>query len=299
MEPGGDGHHEALHFHHPPKRVVSLVPSLTESMFDLGLGSSVVGITDYCIHPAEDVVNLPHLGGPKAPRIDDILSLKPDLVLANWEENTSQAIEALETAGISVWTSFPRTVRESLDVLWILVGLFHNQVSAARLETLELTLDWATSSMIERRPLLCFCPIWYEKSSEGSPWWMTFNRHTYCHDLLHLLGCQNIFAERERCYPIEADLGQSQPEAPGSRDTRYPRVVLSEIRAAKPDVILLPSEPFEFNDTHRLDLIEQLADVPAVEHGHIFLVDGSLITWHGTRLAHALRELPTLLDCCQ
>ncbi len=299
MEQGGDGHHEALHFHHPPKRVVSLVPSLTESMFDLGLGSSVVGITDYCIYPAEEVAKLPHLGGPKTPRIDEILLLKPDLVLANWEENTRQAIEALETAAVPVWVSFPKTVRESLDVLWTLVGLFRNQNSAARMETLELTLEWATSSMIERRPLRCFCPIWYEKLSDGSQWWMTFNRHTYCHDLLHLLGCQNVFAERERRYPLEADLGRSQPESAESRDTRYPRVLLSEIHAARPDVILLPSEPFEFNDTHRSNLIEQLSGIPAVEDDHVYLVDGSLITWHGTRLAHALRELPTLLDGCQ
>jgi len=299
METGGDGHHEALHFHHPPKRVVSLVPSLTESMFDLGLGSSVVGITDYCIHPADVVVNLPRLGGPKTPRISDILSLKPDLVLANWEENTRQAVEALETAGLSVWVSFPKTVRESLDVLWTLVGLFHDQVSAARLETLELTLEWATSSVIERTPLRYFCPIWYDQTIDGGEWWMTFNRHTYCHDLLSLLGCQNVFAERERRYPLEADLGLAQSQAPESRDIRYPRVVLSEIQSARPDLILLPNEPFEFDDTHRMHLIEQLVGIPAVERGHIYLVDGSLITWHGTRLAYALRELPTLLDSCQ
>ena len=299
MQPGGDGHHEALHFHHPPKRVVSLVPSLTESMFDLGLGSSVVGITDFCIYPSSAVENLPRLGGPKMPRIGDILSLKPDLVLANWEENTHQVVEALENAGLSVWVSFPKTVRESLDVLWTLIGLFRNQVSAARLETLELTLEWATSSVIERRSLRFFCPIWYEQTPDGNQWWMTFNRHTYCHDLLRILGCQNVFAERERRYPLEADLGLAQPEAIESRDTRYPRIVLSEIQIAQPDLILLPSEPFEFNDTHRVDLIEKLARTPAVERGQIYLVDGSLITWHGTRLAHALRELPALLDSCQ
>lgn len=295
----GNGHHEALHFRQPPKRVVSLVPSLTESLFDLGLGTSVVGITDYCIHPSDALETLPRLGGTKTPRISDILSLNPDLVLANWEENSPETVEALETAGLSVWVSFPKTVRESLDVLWILVGLFHNQISATRLNTLELTLDWAKSSVIERKPLRYFCPIWYQQVSGGSQWWMTFNRNTYCHDLLDLLGCQNVFAERERRYPLEADLGLAMPQPPEARDTRYPRVVLSEICSAQPEVILLPSEPFSFTDAHRLELIEQLAGIPAIDHGHIYLVDGSLITWHGTRLAHALRELPALLDSCR
>src|SRR5512137_741739 len=93
---GGNGHREALHFTHPPKRVVSLVPSLTESMFDLGFGGSLVGITDYCTKPKGSVEAIAHVGGPKNPHIQEILDLKPDLVLADWEENTRASVTELD-----------------------------------------------------------------------------------------------------------------------------------------------------------------------------------------------------------
>jgi iron complex transport system substrate-binding protein len=292
----GNGHNKkALHFHHPPKRVVSLVPSLTESMFDLGLGEYVVGITDYCIHPGEGVANLPRLGGPKDPRLAEIIDLQPELVLANMEENTRLSVESLEAHGLAVWVTFPKSVRQSLDVLWTLVGLFRSQVAVMRLEMLELTLDWAISAAAERPSLPGFCPIWSELTPNGVEWWMTFNQETYCHDLLALLGFQNVFGERRRLYPLEADLGLAQPEDPGERDTRYPRVTRQEIEAAQPQVMLLPSEPFAFNENHCQHLAEILPTVPAVRRERVYLVDGSLITWPGTRLAHALRELPAWL----
>ena len=297
-ESGGNGHRDALHFHHSPTRVVSLVPSLTESMFDLGLGTSLVGITDYCVRPEEGVDKIPRLGGPKNPRIDDILSLKPDLIITNWEENPPQVVDALRDAGFPVWVSFPMTVRQSLDVLWTLVGIFRSPSAATRVETLELTLDWAISSSSQRKPLSYFCPIWYG-TRDGIHWWMTFNQHTYCYDLLRLLGCHNVFAKRIRNYPLEADLGLVAAEDPGDRDTRYPCIGLEEILSLEPDLILLPSEPFAFDEFHRILLLDLLKSLPAIQLGHIYLVDGTLITWHGTRLAHALRELPALLDSVQ
>ena len=106
----GNGRDKALHFHHPPKRVVSLVPSMTESLFDLGLGDVVVGITDYCIYPAELLKNLPRVGGTKDVSEDEILDLKPDFVIANQEENSRQLVEKLEAAGIRVWVTFPKSV---------------------------------------------------------------------------------------------------------------------------------------------------------------------------------------------
>src|SRR5512139_3602968 len=115
----GNGHRIAYHFHGPPKRVVSLVPSMTESLFELGFGETLVGITDYCIYPEERLEGLPRLGGPKNPRLEDIIALQPELVLANWEENTRRTVETLEAAGVRVWVTFPKTVRQALDVLWI------------------------------------------------------------------------------------------------------------------------------------------------------------------------------------
>lgn len=294
MKSNPNGHKQALHFHHPPQRVVSLVPSLTESLFDLGLGEAVVGITDYCIHPAKMLNTLPRLGGTKNPRLGEILALKPDLVLANWEENTRSTVEELEAAGVFVWVSHPKTVRQAMDVLWTLAGLFKSQTAAVRLEALETAMDWARSAAKESKPQRYFCPIWYDQTQSNLPWWMTFNQHTYCHDLLELCGGENIFAERERRYPLSADLGMEAPKDAGDRDTRYPRVRLDEIIDAGPEIILLPSEPYVFDEVHRQRLNELLSGTPAAKLGHIYLVDGSLITWHGTRLARALRELPTL-----
>jgi ABC-type Fe3+-hydroxamate transport system substrate-binding protein len=293
--PSGNGRKNALHFLHPPRRVVSLVPSLTESLFDLGLGSALVGVTDFCTHPAEMAAALPHLGGTRNPRLEEIIALDPDLVLANWEENTRAAVEDLEAAGIPVWVTFPQTVLQSMEVLWKLAELFRSQAAVIRIKTLELTLDWAISAAGERESVRYFCPIWQHRARGDPSWWMTFNRFTYCSDLLFLLGGENVFSERQRRYPLEADLGFAPPEEPGERDTRYPRLALEEIITAQPEVILLPSEPFAFDEAQRDELAQLLGDTPAAQQGRIHLVDGSLITWHGTRLAHALREIPALL----
>lgn len=296
--PSGNGHNKtALHFTSPPKRVVSLVPSLTESLFDLGFGSSVVGITDYCVHPAGQLANLPRVGGTKNPDVERILALQPDLVLANQEENPPAVVQTLEAAGLRVWLTFPRTVRQALDVLWLLVGVYQSRSAALRLETLEITLDWAESALGERPTWRYFCPIW-QQSGQGAgvpDWWMTFNQDTYMNDLLRLMGGENIFSQRQRRYPLEADLGSAQPEEAAGRDTRYPRLSRDEIIQANPQVILLPSEPFAYGAQEQAQLQDIFAATDAARQGRLYLLDGSLLTWHGTRLARALNELPVVL----
>lgn len=277
-----------------PRRVISLVPSLTESLFDLGLGEAVVGITDFCAHPAEALAGLPRLGGPKNPRLEEILAMEPDLVLANREENTRQAVEALRSAGLRVWVTFPQTVQQAMGVLWSLARLFRSPAAAGRLGVLEKTVDWVRSEAAGRRSWRYLCPIWQGQSASGVRWWMTFNRQTYVHDLLRLVGGENPFAGRERRYPLEADLGLQEGQDPAGRDTRYPRVTLEEMRAAAPEVILLPSEPYEFGEAHCREFASLLAETSAVRHGRLHQVDGSLLTWHGTRLARALQMLPAL-----
>jgi len=290
----GNGHRKALHFHQPPRQVVSLVPSLTESLFELGMGSSVVGITDFCIYPADSLGGITRLGGPKNPRVADIISLEPDLVLANWEENSRQTVEALEAAGIPVWVTFPKTVRQSVDVLWTLAGIYQSSLAAVRLETLEVALDWAETAVSGKRGIRYFCPIWHGDYSEGVPWWMTFNQDTYCNDILKVVGGDNIFAERLRHYPLSADLGIAEPEFAGERDVRYPRVTVDEILKADPEIVLLPSEPFEFTAANQDKIESLLGSTQAAQGRKIFRVDGTLVTWPGTRLARALRELPQL-----
>ena len=286
----GNGHRgKALVFEHPPKRLVSLVPSITESLFELGFGSAVVGITDYCVYPTEKLQGITRIGGPKTPRIADILGLKPELVAANMEENPIEAVEELEEAGIRVWVTFPRTVRESLDVLWLMVGLFHSRSAAIRLETLEFTVEWAESALEDQTPWRYFCPIWQFETG-----WMTINRETYVNDVLRLMGGENVFASRNYHNCPDAGTNADKSLQDNDKPVRYPRVTLQDIQDAAPDVILLPSEPFAFGEAERSMFCEKLPEIPAVRSGRIHCIDGSLITWHGTRLARTLRELPSL-----
>ena len=276
----------------PANRIVSLVPSITESLFELGLGERVVGITDFCAHPAAQLEGLPRLGGPKNPNLPAIVALQPDLVITNQEENTPPAVNALRESGLHVWLTFPRTVAEAMDILWALARLDPNGPAPNRLRVLEATLEWTEEAQAQQISQRFFCPVWQEDTPQGERWWMVFNHNTYCHDLLTLLGGENIFAGRDRRYPLEADIGQASSQDPGERDTRYPRVTQAEILAADPEVILLPSEPYPFSEMDLLEIEQLFSDTSAVRNGRVHLVDGSLITWHGTRLARALQDLP-------
>jgi iron complex transport system substrate-binding protein len=277
-------------------RIVSLVPSLTESLLELGLGERLVGITDYCVYPAEAVRWYPRVGGTKNPRLEDILALEPDLVLANREENGRAAIEAMQAAGLKLWVTFPHSVAKAMDILWELARLVTQREAIVRLQVLDLTRQWAEDAVKMQVGVRYFCPIWQDRIEDGLDWWMTFNQETYAHDVLRLAGGENIFAMRQRSYPLEADLGLREASDPGERDTRYPRLSLTEVRMANPDLILLPDEPYAFGEDDRQRLMALLPDVRAVQAERVYLVDGSLITWHGTRLAHALRELPALFQ---
>lgn len=276
----------------PPQRVVSLVPSVTESLFELGVGARLVAVTDYCVYPVDNVKHLPKVGGTKNPDVAQIIALSPDLVIVNREENRREDVEALQAAGVPVWVTFPRTVREAFNLLWNIMHVFDEPSMVERIRSVEWVADWL-ERMAAQRVDECrvFVPVWYAP-------WMTANADTYMHDLLRVCGGTNVFADRERRYPLAADLGERPPTPTddprlAGRDVRYPRVTLDEIVAAQPDVVLLPDEPFAFSAEHA-DIIRQL-DIPAARTGAVHLVDGSLLTWHGTRVARALNELPALM----
>jgi ABC-type Fe3+-hydroxamate transport system substrate-binding protein len=274
-----------------PQRVVSLVPSVTESLFDLNIGNRVVGVTDYCIYPAEGVKRLPKVGGTKNPDIDKIVALRPDLVIMNSEENRKADADALQAAGVPVWITQPNTVREALDLLWTIMDVFEEPSMVPRVRLIEVAYEWTLGVTLDQTPRRVFVPIWRDP-------WMTVNRDTYVHDLLHTVGVENVFADRERRYPLAADLGTAEPIPADDprvrdRDVRYPRVSLDEVVAMQPEVVLLPNEPYVFTQADA-DEIARL-DIPAAKNQRIHLVEGSLLTWHGTRIAYALRDLPPLL----
>ncbi|MEW6568762.1 MAG: helical backbone metal receptor [Chloroflexota bacterium] len=293
---GGNGYTAILTFTRPPERVVSLVPSLTESLFDLGAGQYLAGVTDYCRPPAEAEGRLRRVGGTRNPDVEAIRALKPELVIANKEENSRRTVESLEAGGIKVWVTFPRSVDEALSLLWALVRLFNVPASGNRIRTLEVALEWERRAASQRTPVRVFAPIWQGTTETGQTWWMTFNRDTYAHDVLSHCGGENVFAGRERRYPMDADLGLAPPEEPGDRDTRYPRVMLAEVIEASPELILLPDEPYAFGEREEAIVRELLAETPAVQADRVRRIDGSLLTWHGTRLARSLAELPAVLQ---
>jgi ABC-type Fe3+-hydroxamate transport system substrate-binding protein len=293
---GGNGRSTLLVFTRAPERVVSLVPSMTDTLLEFGVGHTLVGVTDYCRLPAELEGQVARVGGTRTADSAAIRSLSPDVVLANQEENLRELVEDLEAAGLRVWVTFPRSVRGAMDVMWLVIELFRLAQAAPKMHVLEATLEWTMcASEGSERPRV-FCPIWQDRTPDGEPWWMTFSAGAYAHDVLRVCGGDNAFAERPRKYPLEADLGLAQDEDPGGRDTRYPCVRLREVVAAQPDVILLPDEPFHFDDAHEAQVREALSATPAVKAGRVHRVDGTLVAWHGTRLGKALAELPLLLQ---
>nr|WP_119066176.1 helical backbone metal receptor [Aggregatilinea lenta] len=281
----------ALPIDHVPQRVVSLVPSLTESLFDLDLGSRLVGVTAYCVRPVMGVQLLPRVGGTKNPDVDAIVRLEPDLVLMNDEENRSEDAEALQAAGIPVWGTGPRTIADVLNLLWTIMDVFDHTVMVPRVHEIERAYDYTLAAARAALPVPTFAPIWRDP-------WMTFNADTYAHDVLRVCGAANVFADRERQFPLDADLGEAEPlpdDDPrvAGRDRRYPRISLEEVVAAQPELVLLPDEPYAFGEQDA-EAIRAL-DIPAARSGRVYGVDGSLLTWHGTRVAYALRDLPSLI----
>ena len=142
------------------------------------------------------------------------------------------------------------------------------------------------ASQIENQPLRVFCPIWKDP-------YITINRATYVHDMLRVCGGDNIFAQRQRRFPLAADLRQEAPTSTNrtvERDRRYPRVSLDEMASRRPDIILLPDEPYMFTEFDRDDFLS-FNDVPAVQQQRIYLIDGKIISWYGTRIGESLRTL--------
>ena len=258
----------ALELRRAPRRIVSLIPSTTETLCHLGLADALVGVTVYCVEPREIVATKTRIGGEKDPNLDAIRRLEPDLVIANIEENVREHIDALRASGIPVWVTFPTTVRGAIRMIRDLGDVTGAQERATALaDELDRLCDRVAAGMATRPAVSVFYAIW------RGPY-MTIGRDTYIHDMLHLCGGRNIFDDR-----VE----------------RYPMVTLEEVAARGPQVIILPDEPFRFRRAHLRDF-EPYAGVPAVRDRRIHLVDGKPFSWHGPRIADALRTIPALFE---
>ena len=283
----------AVQIPHAPQRLVSLVPSITEVLFSFGRGQQVLGITDYCTEPAAAVATKTKIGGTKNPDIAAILALRPDLVFAVAEENRRQDVERLAAARVPVYVFAPRTVRDGIDLLWRVADLLDCQPEVTgQIQAIEQDYAETVVFVARRQRVRVFCPIWKDP-------YMTINEDTYIHDVLRVCGGDNIFAHRQRRFPLAADLGQ-QPETTSERsaerDRRYPRITLEEMAALRPDVVLLPDEPYVFSQADIADFTP-FPEVPAVRDGRIFLIDGKMVSWYGPRIGHSLRTIRALLLC--
>jgi len=266
-EPLIDASGVAVSLPSPPRRIVSLIPSITELLFALGLGEAVIACTIYCTQPPAGVAGKTRIGGEKNPRLDLIRELAPDLVVANVEENVREHIETLRAWGIAVYVTYPRTVAEGIALARELGGLAGAPERGAELAAvLEDRLADTRGRMAGRRRSRVFCPIWRRP-------YMTINADTYMSDMLAQCGGDNVFAALAR---------------------RYPEVGLAEVAAARPEVILLPDEPYRFRRAHIADFSPDL-EIPAQRDGRIHLVDGKLLSWYGPRIEQALEALPPLL----
>lgn len=250
----------------PPRRIVSLIPSTTETLCALGLADALVGVTVYCREPAEVVRGKTRIGGEKDPDLDAIRKLSPDLVVANVEENQREHIERLRAWSIPVWVTYPRTVADGIRMIRELGEVTGTSERATALaDELEALHAGVQAAWGARAPVRVFYPIWRNP-------YMTIGRDTYIHDMLRVCGGANVFADRQE---------------------RYPTITLDEMAGHRPEVILLPDEPFRFRRAH-LEDFAPYRDVPAVRDGRIHLVDGKPFSWHGPRIGDALRTLPAL-----
>lgn len=246
-----------IEVNYPPKRIVSVVPSQTELLYDLGLNEEVVGITKFCIHPEEWFRNKQRVGGTKTLHIDIIKELKPDLILANKEENNKSQIEEL-AALFPVWVSDIKTIGQGIQMICEVGDMVGKMVPA-----LQLCNDIAAGflSMPKDKPAKKVAYFIWRKP------WMCAGGDTFISDMITRMGWVNVLASTNR----------------------YPEVDLAELALLKPDTILLSSEPYPFKEAH----IEEIrAALPLAD---IQLVDGEMFSWYGSRMKKAVPYLQKMV----
>ncbi|WP_194715458.1 helical backbone metal receptor [Noviherbaspirillum soli] len=243
-------------------RIVSLVPSVTELLCDLGLAGWLVGRTGFCIHPADTVGAIPKVGGTKDVNIEKIRRLAPTHLVVNIDENEKPTVDALAAFIPHVIVTHPLGPRDNLALYRLLGGIFNAGQAAERLCT-EFEQEHAALQACPTQPVrqVLYC-IWQDP-------WMTVSRDTYIARMLELAGMR-------------------QWQAPGN-DSRYPVFAWSDALVDGIDEILLSSEPYRFTEAH-VDAIERQTGKPAR------LVDGEMMSWYGSRAIAGLRYLHSLRD---
>lgn len=233
-----------------PARIISLVPSQTELLYDLGLGERVVGITKFCVHPEEWFRSKPRVGGTKKVDLDKVRALKPDLIIGNKEENDRADIEALE-GEFPIWMS---DVRDLKDAQAMITAMGSTTGTEVRAEAINQRISEAFSGLPEPAERLTAAYfIWRDPL-------MVAGGGTFINDMMRRGGFDNVFAQRAE---------------------RYAEVTPAELAASDPDVVLLSSEPYPFKEEHIAEFSMICPGTP------VRLVDGEFFSWYGSRLMRA------------
>ncbi len=230
-----------------PIRIVSLVPSQTELLYDLGLDQEVVGITKFCIHPSSWRKAKEQIGGTKSLRRDKIISLAPDLIIANKEENEKTDIDELR-GQFPTWVSDIASLQDALAMVQALGEITGRHEAAHPITT---AINNAFESIVRKAPHRVLYLIWKDP-------WMAAGRGTFIDAMIHSIGWKNCITA-----------------------TRYPQLSLDDIRSLAPAIVLLSSEPFPFRQQH-MDLLRVV-----VPPARIMLVDGEMFSWYGSRLRYS------------
>ena len=244
-----------------PQRIISIVPSQTELLYDLGLADRVVGITKFCVHPEEWHIAKTRVGGTKQLDIEKITRLQPDLIIANKEENDRAQIEELQQ-NFPVWISDITTLDHAISMISS-IGEVTQTGDQARHITDKITINFETlrSFATEYGQVEVAYLIWRDPM-------MTVSSDTFIHDMLLKCGFVNAFGNGER----------------------YPEIGLQELRLSDPKLIMLSSEPYPFKQKH---LAELQSECPKAK---VMLVDGEMFSWYGSRLIHAATYFQRLID---
>lgn len=241
----------------PPKRIVSVVPSQTELLFDLGLDEEVVGITKFCVHPDSWFRTKERIGGTKKLNIDKIRELNPDLIIANKEENEREQIEELAKE-FPVWISDIQNIPQALQMIQVVGQLTGTEAKANQLVD-EIVVGFTNLHKANTPKRVAYF-IWYNP-------WMTVAGDTFIGNMIQTIGWQNVMKDQ----------------------SRYPEITIEQLKAYNPELVLLSSEPYPFKEKH-MDEIK--AVFPDVE---VKLVDGEMFSWYGSRLKEAAGYLSSLI----
>lgn len=238
-------------FKQAPRRIVSLVPSITELLFDLGLENQIKAITRFCIHPREKCSSVDKIGGPKDFKIDKIKALNPDLIIAVKEENDKDLVlELSKTHPVIVFDV--QSYQSAICMIGQIGRITRTETKAN--ELLEaINSSRQALKLINKIPKTACYLIWNQPL-------MTINKQNYISEMLGLSGFINVFSDQTETYPQITD---------------------SEIEDLNPEYILLSSEPFPFNEKYQQQFQNKFPNAKVI------LVDGEMFSWYGSRMIKA------------